>query len=122
MAVAALLDAHFRGRVGAGSVDAVAEAAGLVNCSLVGMAAHPGLPLPAAWLRPALWVVDIVYFPLETELLAAARALGCRTLDGGQMALFQAVGAFRLFTGLEPDPERILRYFSAMVSPPPPPD
>jgi shikimate dehydrogenase len=79
------------------------------------MAAHPGLPLPAELLRPSLWVSEIVYFPLETELLRTARALGCRTLSGGGMAVFQAVQAFRLFTGREPDPERMLRHFAEMV-------
>ena len=44
----------------------------------------------------------------------APRALGCRTLDGGGMAVFQAVGAFRLFTGIEPDAERMLRHFRDM--------
>jgi shikimate dehydrogenase len=94
---------------------AMAEANGLVHCTPTGMAAHPGLPLPAALLHPALWVADIVYFPLETELLRTARALGCRTLHGGAMAVFQAVEAFRLFTGLTPDPERMLRHFAEMV-------
>jgi shikimate dehydrogenase len=72
------------------------------------------MALPAALLRPALWVADIVYFPLETELLRTARALGCRTRDGGGMAVFQAVEAFRLFTGITPDPERMLRHFASM--------
>jgi shikimate dehydrogenase len=94
---------------------AVAEADGLVNCTPIGMAGHPGLPLPQPLLHPALWVADIVYFPLETELLRAARALGCRTLHGGAMAVFQAVEAFRLFTGTMPDPERMLRHFASMV-------
>jgi shikimate dehydrogenase len=92
----------------------VAAADGLVNCTPVGMAKLPGTPLPVALLRPALWVAEIVYFPLETELLRAARAIGCRTLDGGGMAVFQAVGAFRLFTGLEPDAARMQRHFAAM--------
>ena len=92
----------------------VAAADGLVNCTPVGMAKLPGAPLPVALLRPALWVAEIVYFPLETELLRAARAIGCRTLDGGGMAVFQAVGAFRLFTGLEPDAARMQRHFAAM--------
>jgi shikimate dehydrogenase len=70
--------------------------------------------LPAELLHPRLWVAEIVYFPLETELLREARALGCRTLDGGGMAVFQAVGAFRLFTGIEPDPERMLAHFASM--------
>jgi shikimate dehydrogenase len=95
---------------------AVASAHGLVNCTPIGMLAHPGMPLPAALLHPALWVADIVYFPLETELLRTARALGCRTRHGGGMAVFQAVEAFHLFTGVAPDAERMLRHFESMGS------
>ena len=95
---------------------AMAQADGLVNCTPVGMAKLPGMPLPAALLRPSLWVAEVVYFPLETELLRSARALGCRTLDGGRMAVFQAVGAFRLFTGVAPDAERMLRHFGEMAA------
>jgi shikimate dehydrogenase len=93
---------------------AVAAADGLVNCTPIGMAKLPGTPLPVALLRPELWVAEIVYFPLETELLRAARAIGCRTLDGGGMAVFQAVGAFRLFTGISPDAARMLQHFAGM--------
>jgi shikimate dehydrogenase len=93
---------------------AVAQADGLINATPMGMASHPGLPLPAALLRPALWVAEIVYFPLETALLREARAIGCRTLDGGGMAVFQAAAAFRLFTGREPDADRMLRHFRSM--------
>ena len=117
-AVAGALCARFgEGRAAAGTdlPGAMAEADGVVNCTPVGMAKYPGLPLPAELLRPAHWVAEIVYFPLETELLRTARALGCATLDGGGMAVFQAVGAFRLFTGLEPDAERMLRHFASMV-------
>jgi shikimate dehydrogenase len=118
-ALAAGLSARFgEGRAAAGTdlPAAIAEADGLINCTPVGMAKYPGMPLPAALLRPALWVAEIVYFPLETELLRAARALGCRTLDGGGMAVFQAVGAFRLFTGIAPDAERMLRHFAELAS------
>ncbi|MBR0659813.1 shikimate dehydrogenase [Neoroseomonas oryzicola] len=115
------LAADLRGRFGAGRAEAcadlpaaVAAADGIVNCTPVGMAKLPGTPLPVALLRPALWVAEIVYFPLETDLLRAARAIGCRTLDGGGMAVFQAVDAFRLFTGREPDAERMLRHFADM--------
>lgn len=94
---------------------ALTDADGLVNCTPMGMAGHPGLPVPAEVLHPGLWVADIVYFPLETALLGAARAIGCRTLDGGGMAVFQAVEAFRLFTGMVPDAERMLRHFAEMV-------
>jgi shikimate dehydrogenase len=104
-----------RAEAGTDLAAAVTAADGVINATPVGMAKYPGLPLPAALLRPTLWVAEIVYFPMETELLRAARALGCRTLDGGGMAVFQAVEAFRLFTGIAPDPERMRRHFASMV-------
>ena len=111
-----LVARHGAGRAvpGTDMAAAVAEADGVINATPVGMAKFPGSPLPAALLRPGLWVSDIIYFPLETELLRAARAAGCRTLGGGGMAVFQAVEAFRLFTGIAPDAERMLRHFAAM--------
>jgi shikimate dehydrogenase len=105
-----------RAAAGADLSAAMAEADGVVNCTPVGMAKYPGLPLPAELLRPSHWVAEIVYFPLETELLRTARALGCATLDGGRMAVFQAVSAFREFTGLEPDAERMLGHFGELVA------
>jgi len=93
---------------------ALAAADGLVNATPIGMAHHPGMPLDRALLRPALWVADIIYFPLETELLRAARALGCRSMGGGGMVVFQAAAGFRLFTGIEPDAERMLRHFRSL--------
>jgi shikimate dehydrogenase len=115
--VAADLSARFgAGRASATQdlAGALAEAEGLINTTPVGMAKYPGLPLPAELLRRDLWVAEIVYFPMETELLRQARALGCRTLDGGGMAVFQAVEAFRLFTGITPDAARMLRHFASM--------
>ncbi|MCB8821117.1 shikimate dehydrogenase [Microvirga rosea] len=94
--------------------DALARADGMVNTTPLGMAKYPGMAVPVGLLRPDLWVADIVYFPLETELLRQARARGCRTMAGGGMAVFQAVEAFRLFTGIEPSAERMLRHFSEM--------
>ncbi|MFE9443885.1 shikimate dehydrogenase [Streptomyces sp. NPDC006602] len=91
-----------------GLADLLARADGLVHATPTGMAAHPGLPFPAELLHPGLWVAEVVYRPLETELLRSARALGCATLDGGGMAVFQAADAFRLFTGREPDSTRML--------------
>ena len=76
---------------------------GVVNASPVGMAKLPGSPFPVSLLKPQIWVADIVYFPLETELLSAAKAAGCRVMNGSGMALYQAVRAFELFTGLKPD-------------------
>lgn len=93
---------------------AMATADGLVHCTPTGMAKMPGLPLEARLIEPRHWVAEIVYFPLETELLRVARAKGCRTVDGSGMAVYQAVGAFRLFTGIEPDAERMIRTFKSM--------
>ena len=86
---------------------------GLIHATPTGMANHPGLPLPASSLRPELWVAEIVYFPLETELLREAKARGCRTLDGSGMAVYQAAEAFRLFTGITPDVMRMQRHFKS---------
>jgi shikimate dehydrogenase len=104
------------GRAGTATdlANAVAAADGIVNCTPVGMARYPGTPLPTQLLRPAQWVAEIVYFPLETKFLREARRIGCRTVDGGGMAVFQAVEAFRLFTGITPDAERMLRHFASM--------
>jgi quinate/shikimate dehydrogenase (NAD+) len=96
------------------TAQAVRAADGIVNTSPLGMAKYPGMPLARELLRRDLWVADIVYFPLETELLATARAIGCRTMGGGGMAVFQAADAFRLFSGLEPDAERMIRHFESM--------
>jgi shikimate dehydrogenase len=103
-----------RASTGISMKDAMAAADGMVNTTPLGMAKYPGMAVPAGLLRPELWVADIVYFPLETELLRQARTCGCRTMSGGGMAVFQAVGAFHLFTGLEPDPSRMLRHFEEM--------
>ncbi|MFN3717958.1 MAG: shikimate dehydrogenase [Rhizobium rhizophilum] len=93
----------------------VEQATGLVHATPMGMDKHPGIPLPADLLRPSLWVAEIVYFPLDTALLQAARRRGCRVANGGGMAVFQAVGAFSLFTGLEPDVSRMLGHFEMLT-------
>ncbi len=103
-----------RAQVGNHLESAIAEADGLVNTTPMGMAKLPGTPVPSSLLRAQLWVAEIVYFPLETELLRDARALGCRTLDGGNMAVFQAVKAFELFSGEAPDAQRMLAHFQSM--------
>ncbi|TCZ53641.1 shikimate dehydrogenase [Roseicella aquatilis] len=116
--VAAALSArHGPGRVVAGTDlgAAMAAADGLIHATPTGTAAHPGLPLEAALIQPRHWVSEIVYFPMETELLRVARARGCRTAHGGGMAVFQAVHAFRHFSGLEPDAGRMLAHFAGMA-------
>lgn len=92
------------------------DADGIVNATPVGTAAMPGSPYPTDRLKPEMWVADIVYFPLETRLLAEARKRGCRVLSGSGMAVFQAVRAFELFTGRPPDPKRMQATFDAFDS------
>jgi shikimate dehydrogenase len=91
------------------------DADGLIHATPTGMASLPGVPLPLELLHPALWVADIVYMPLETELLRYARGIGCRTLNGGGMVVFQAADSFQLFTGRQPDHERMLRHFATLT-------
>jgi shikimate dehydrogenase len=106
------------GRVTAGTDAAtvVPGATGLIHATPTGMAKLPGLPLAAGLLRPDLWVAEIVYFPLETALLQAARAAGCAVSDGGGMAVGQAADAFELFTGRPADAARMRAHFLQMVA------
>ena len=109
---------HGAGRASAGAdiASALECASGLIHATPTGMDKLPGLPLPASLLRPDLWVSEVVYFPLDTALLQAARKAGCATADGGGMAVGQAVGAFRLFTGREPDPLRMDAHLRSLVA------
>ena len=118
--LAGALNRHFgAGRAAAGTPDQLGRllgsADGIVHATPTGMAAHPGMPFSAELLHPGLWVAEVVYRPLETELLRAARAVGCAALDGGGMAVFQAADAFRLFTGREPDSVRMLADIAEMA-------
>lgn len=94
---------------------AMTDATGLVHATPTGMDKLPGLPLPAALLHPGLWVAEVVYFPLDTALLKAARERGCAVVDGGTMAVGQALGAFELFTGLAADAARMDAHFRRLV-------
>ena len=94
--------------------EALRGAQGLVHASPTGMREYPGLPVAESDIHPGLWVAEVVYFPLQTELLRLARLKGCRTLDGGGMAVFQAAAAFDIFTHHNADRERMLRNFQAI--------
>lgn len=90
----------------------LAQAAGLVNTTPVGMAGHEGMPVAPELLRPPLWVADVIYFPLETALLREARARGLLTMNGAGMAIHQAAHAFAIFTGRPADPARLRAGFA----------
>ncbi|HVK35721.1 MAG TPA: shikimate dehydrogenase [Microlunatus sp.] len=115
----ALTDRFPTARVDAGEIDKLPvllpHSDGLVHCTPTGMADHPGLPVDPDLLHAGLWVADIVYRPLSTELLQAARRAGCRTLSGGHMAVHQAADTFTLVTGLQPDLDRMFATFTHLL-------
>ena len=96
--------------------EAILAAAGVVNATPVGMQGIPGNPVPVVALAAGHWVADVIYTPIETELIKAARAAGARTLTGGGMCVHQAAETFRLFTGVQPDVARMHRTFAAALA------
>ncbi|MDO5618670.1 shikimate dehydrogenase [Kocuria sp.] len=103
--------------VTAGDLAAQVRAAdGLVNCTPIGMHHHPGAPLDLELVTTEHWVADVIYLPVDTPLIRTARSLGCPVLDGGAMAVGQAVDAFRLITGLEADRSRMRRHFLDLLA------
>lgn len=91
------------------------RAAGVAHVTPMGMAEHPGSAFDIDRLPASAWLAEVVYRPLETELVRRSRERGLRTLDGGAMAVGQALESLRLITGLEPDPERVYRHFRELV-------
>lgn len=117
--LAASLSAQFERtccRAVADPAAALPQVAGVVNATPVGMRGVPGNPIPMAAVEPRHWVADVIYTPLETELIVAARHKGARVLGGAGMCIHQAAEAFRLFTGLAPDLARMRRTFIAAAS------
>ena len=119
------LAAALTGRFGAGRAEAadaaaldrlLAQADGLIHATPTGMAAHPGTAVPAELLHAGLWVAEVVYMPIETQLLRDARARGCRTLSGAAMVALQAAGSIELFTGARPDRDRMLHHVDALIT------
>lgn len=91
-------------------------AKGIVNASPVGMVGISGIPVPPDYLSSSQWVADIIYTPLQTELIQAAQAKGCRVITGDGMNVHQAVDSFRHFTGREASFERMKRTFDAAMA------
>jgi shikimate dehydrogenase len=96
--------------------DLLVAADGLIHATPTGMDAHPGTAVPAELLDARLWVAEVVYMPLETQLLRDARERGCRTLDGGAMVALQAAGSLELFTGARPDRDRMLEHVDELIA------
>ncbi len=92
-----------------GAQEALHGATLLVNATSLGMTGQPAHTLSLDGLAPGATVYDLVYSPLDTDLLIAARARGYRTVDGLGMLLYQAKPAFNRFFGTEPDVDDDLR-------------
>ncbi len=98
------------------TLDELLESAdGLIHATPTGMVGHPGTAVPSELLDPGMWIADVVYMPIETTLLSEARARGCRTLDGAAMVALQAAGSLELFTGVEPDADRMLAHVETLI-------
>lgn len=112
-ALADWLAAHFPARpVVVGweeRTQALAGAGLLVHATSLGMAGKPPLDLPLDLLPLSAVVADIVYVPLETDLLRRARLRGHPVVDGLGMLIHQAVPGFRHWGGVEPQPDRAVR-------------
>lgn len=91
----------------------VGAAAGIVNATPIGMLGHPGLPMTTEAITARHVVADVIYTPLETAFLGAARARGARGMGGAGMCVHQAVESFRLFTGRPADLDRLHKSFAA---------
>jgi shikimate dehydrogenase len=118
-ALAADVIAHFgagRCRLSERLTQEIDAADGVANATPIGMAGFPGNPVPVEALRSGHWVADVIYSPIETELIKAAEAKGARTLTGGGMCVHQAVDAFRLFTGINPNVARMHRTFDVALA------
>lgn len=95
---------------------AITEASGVVHATPVGMHHHPGVAFDLDLLRRDAWVSDVVYRPLETELIRQAAKRGHPVLDGGRMAVGQACASLQIITGSQPDRDRMQRHFRALIS------
>jgi quinate/shikimate dehydrogenase (NAD+) len=105
-----------RCRIERDPVAALASAAGAVNATPVGMTGIPGMPFAPDSIQARHFVADVIYSPLETALLAAARARGAKVMGGAGMCVHQAVEAYRLFTGIAPDVGRLHTAFAQAAS------
>ncbi|MBZ0128337.1 MAG: shikimate dehydrogenase [Rhodobacteraceae bacterium] len=108
-----MLREHFGARIRVIDWSAAAGMLGdmavLVNTTSLGMTGQPALHLSLDRIRAGTLVTDIVYAPLETELLLAARAKGCRVVDGLGMLLHQAVPGFENWFRRRPEVDDDLR-------------
>jgi shikimate dehydrogenase len=95
---------------------AIAGATGIVHATPMGMLHHPGVAFDLELLQQGAWVSDVVYRPLETQLIREAARRGHPVLDGGLMAVGQACASLQIITGIRPDRDRMQRHFRELIS------
>lgn len=109
-ALAAALEAAAPGlevRVTGNAAEGSAGAAGLVNCTPVGMVGYEGTPLPRALMKGAAWAFDAVYTPTETQFLTDAAAEGLEIISGYELFFYQGLHAYAHFHGVPMDEARL---------------
>lgn len=94
-------------RTGTDAAGLAPGAQGIINCTPVGMVGYGGTPLPRAAMAGAAWAFDAVYTPVDTEFLTDAGAQGLRIISGYELFIGQGVDAWRIFTGLPLDYDRL---------------
>jgi shikimate dehydrogenase len=94
----------------------ISRADGVINATPIGMTQYPGTPINLSLMRPDLWALDLNYFPEETELLAAARASGARTMNGRHMSASQVAEQMNLFGGVSADKGRIIGFSDSLAA------
>ena len=84
---------------------------GIIQATPIGMKENPNLPIDPKHLTPDRWLAELIYFPINTPLLRAAKEMGCKTVDGSTMAIHQASAAFELFTGARANTQHMTESF-----------
>jgi shikimate dehydrogenase len=95
---------------------ACVDATGVVNATELGMLGKLGTAIPAEYLRSGMWVGEVIYTPLETELVIAARQKGLDVMTGDGMNLYQGIESFRLITGLDPDSNAMTQTYRDLLA------
>jgi shikimate dehydrogenase len=96
-----------RVKTGSDTVAMAKGADGLINCTPVGMVGYDGTPLARAAMAGAAWAFDAVYTPVDTQFLQDAAAEGLQIISGYELFIGQGVDAWKLFTGLPLDYDRL---------------
>lgn len=96
-------------RTGTDAAALAGGAAGIINCTPVGMVGLGGTPLPRAALAGAQWVFDAVYTPVDTPFLQDAAAEGLQVISGYELFVGQGVDAWAIFAGLPLDEAQLRR-------------